>query len=232
MGRALNRFATAVFLCLCLVGAESLVGARSAMADPSAASKEPGQKVVVQKVHTKQSVLNSGLKTPARFQAGKAGIGRGELLTDPPFGGCDWLSPEFVFLQVTSYYTNGVLTNTDSEYNSKVQCFATAPGQTLAVLTDTATLDLNSVKVDEGNHFVCQSPPSTQCLLGSSVGSHPCAGQANCAGSYQNIHFTQMTLPDGWIWTAWPADLCVELDQQQTLICYAYTEVLVVPPTI
>lgn len=110
-------------------------------------------------------------------QAQIARATRAGIRQDPPLGGCDYSDAHGT---VTSFYTNGVLTGTDTTYFTSIICFTTAPGQSMEGLISQASLWKNSVKIDQDpTPGICND-----CNLASGDGHKICAGQANCAGTY------------------------------------------------
>jgi len=200
--------------------------ATTTTAPAAAAPPEPGPDVKMFSATVRPKSIEKDLKELEATTSSGATV---RPFVDPPLGGCRWHDEENLLLELRWWRQNNVLTNVVADFRSNVQCITTAPGQTLKVLTDVARLNHNFNFVSDGTRFNCSVPPSVVCNLASSVGQHLCAGSFNCSGTYQLYHFTQMSLPDGWIWTNWPAQICADLDQQQTIVCFWDTEPFVIP---
>lgn len=157
-------------------------------------------------------------------------LGTGEVvrpLVDPP-PNCDYSD---ISGSVTGYYTNGVLTSTETSYSSSVQCVPAVSGQTMEYLSDIAHLYLDSNDVDQGTLGECSYPADPICTLAQSVGYYLCAGDLNCSGVYQAAHYVDMLLPDGWQWGTPVTENC-SLFSPRELMCYQFTGTVVVPPVM
>lgn len=152
----------------------------------------------------------------------------GELIqpfVDPPLGGCDW---QDLSGTVNAWYTDGILSETNTSYQSSVTCLTTAAGQSMEHMSDHAVALLNSVQSSSGTVDDCNYTPGNPCTFAFSIGTFPCIGSA-CAGVYQLQHYPTMLLPEGWIWTSWPTDQCTTLAGDRELYCYTYSTTYTVP---
>lgn len=155
-----------------------------------------------------------------------AATGAGALL-DPPMGGC-YLGN--LGGNVTGYYTNGVLTRTESTFFSSIDCTVTAPGQSMENLWDMASINLSAGGSGRGTIGNCDFPNEnmTPCVSVRSTGTWTCPIGIRCAGEYWVDSETFMTLPSGWYWATLPAD-CTLLSSRQ-ISCLIETGTVTVPP--
>jgi len=144
---------------------------------------------------------------------------------DPPLGGCDFGDLSGT---VHAYYLDGMLSETNTSYQSSVSCLTTAPGQTMEHMSDHAVALLNSVQSSSGTVDDCNYTPGNPCTFAFSIGTFPCIGSV-CAGVYQLQHYPTMLLPEDRLWTTWPAGTCTPLAGNRELYCYTYSDTYTVP---
>lgn len=139
-------------------------------------------------------------------------------LQPPPGGGCDIYD---VSLTVHWTSVDGVLATTNSEWSGKTICTTTAPGQSMAGITEDTSLWFNSHPIASGRRFTC-----VNCNLANSTGAHPCGG-VTCSGTYWVGATVTLTLPAGYRWTSWPSN-CIFLSDT-ALTCSAVTGTVFIP---
>ncbi|HEV8558194.1 MAG TPA: hypothetical protein VGR06_17615 [Actinophytocola sp.] len=141
----------------------------------------------------------------------------------------------FAEFTTTAFYTNGILDGTTTDFDGDIECPSDDPDyphETMANLLAFTELAINSNVVEQGPVSECvhQNIDDQACTLVFSADGHLCAGQANCAGTYQVLLDADMILPQGYLWTSWPEDECT-LVTSRVLSCVFFTDVVVVDPT-
>jgi hypothetical protein len=222
--------------CGCLAGGEPGFGVVSPAAASPRSSGDPAAGTGLTTVTKVVGLDNSGLESlrTIRFAPAKAGKAAQRALDTPP-ASCDISGTNdnpAVTLTVQSNYIFGELVSTSSTMNGWVICDQSAPDQTMAYMSDAIDVNVNLGKRATGSLGQCQhsSPTDPPCLGTGSYGTYLCVGETNCAGRYQAINYPTLMLPDGYIWTAWPAN-CEAMGGGRELYCYVGTGVLTVSPT-
>jgi hypothetical protein len=208
-----------------LIGLVAVPGLGSAPVNAAVPSgKSDGVATVRHRLHLRDDLRVTLRKLEARDMR----TGKVRPLTDPPLGGCDYYSNAVLHGEITATYVNHVLTTTETDYFAGIQCFTTAPGQSMGALVVQGSLWIGVKVVDKSQEKACANPPNI-CNLVSTVGDHICAGQANCAGNYWVGSIADMILPEGWVWTTVPSG-CNKMTDS-FLRCSAVTDTVTIPPT-